>query len=302
MNILKESYSHSTMTWDGHELKYTTNFEKYDPAIPTLFFNYGLVCSLHHWRFQAPFFEKLNYQIIFHDYRCHYGNAPTALLDTCNFQNIAKDMDSILKHQGMVKPVLIGHSMGVNVCLEFAKMYPENTGSLILISGTVFPPQDVMFGNQTLYYLEGIGKWGKSKFPKVVDYIWKNSYHNPLAVIGIRNGGFNPKRVPKEFVSYYMKKISELSIELFFQLLDEMERQSIIKDLPTINCPTLIIGGEKDQVVPNHIQYFIQKEMPHSNLHIIKNGSHVPQADFPEIINDTIHHFLVKELKIDEIQ
>ncbi|MBC7715165.1 MAG: hypothetical protein H7177_17605 [Rhizobacter sp.] len=40
--------------------------------------------------------------------------------------------------------------MGVNICLEHARRYPEDVTAQVLISGTVVPPQDVMFDSNVV--------------------------------------------------------------------------------------------------------------------------------------------------------
>jgi pimeloyl-ACP methyl ester carboxylesterase len=117
---------------------------------------------------------------------------------------------------------------------------------------------------------------------------------NPLAIFLVFDGGFNTKTTTQDFVELYMKKISELPKELFFHLLEEMKNHDIISYLETIKNPTLIVGGDKDKVIPNYLQQILHKKIENSELYIVKDGSHVPQVDFPEIINKRINRFLNK--------
>ena len=76
-----------------------------------------------------------------------------------------------------------------------------------------------------------------------------------------------------------------------------MHDHDIINELETIKTPTLVIGGDKDKIIPNYLQQILTKNLPNSKLYIVKDGSHVPQADFPDLINLRIHQFIKKAQK-----
>lgn len=297
--MLKHNHPNYFYTSDGTRLFYSANFtpETFDPKRPVMVFVYGLLCSHYHFKYQIPYFESLGYQILLHDYRFHFASSQEGDLDTCSFENISRDLHELLQELKIKKSILYGHSMGVNICLEHARRYPEDVLGTILISGTVVPPQDVMFNSNivdiTLPHLHNF----TSKFPELYKMFWKNSYKNPIAQYVIFDGGFNKKQVDIEFVQVYMKKISELNEKLFFHLLKIMHDHDIINYLETIKTNTLIIGGDKDKIIPNHLQFILKNNLPNAELYIVKDGSHVPQVDFPDYINERSHFFIQKTLK-----
>ena len=76
------------------------------------------------------------------------------------------------------------------------------------------------------------------------------------------------------------------------QLIEEMKKHDIINHLDSIKSPTLIIGGDKDKIIPNKYQFALDQILSNSEIYIIKDGSHVPQADFPKLINERIQLFI----------
>ena len=52
------------------------------------------------------------------------------------------------------------------------------------------------------------------------------------------------------------------------------------------------MGGDKDSVIPYYLQETLESELPNSELYMIKDGSHVPQVDFPESTNERILVFV----------
>lgn len=294
--MFKENYPNYFYTEQKTRIFYTTNYApaSYDSQKPVLVFIYGLLCSNYHFKFQIPFFEKQGYQILLHDYRFHFSSSQDGDIETCTFPNITSDLHQLLAFLQIKKTLFIGHSMGVNICLEHARRYPEDISAQVLISGTVVPPQDVMFDSNIvdlgMPHLESFTK----KFPELYKAFWKHSFKNPLAQYAIFDGGFNKSQVEIEFVQLYMKKISELSEKLFFHLLKIMHDHDVINHLESITTPSLIIGGDKDKIIPNYLQQILARTLPKSQIYIVKDGSHVPQVDFPDKINHRILQFAKK--------
>lgn len=282
------------ITSDNFSIYYGHNFESshVDHNKPTLILNYGLVCNIAHWKFQIPFFDKLGYPILFHDYRFHFKSSSSDNINELTFDNIANDTHELINHCKIKDPVMLGHSMGVNTTLEFINKYPSSLKGMILISGTVLPPQDIMFDTNWMDIIQPMLEQLLEKYPTVFNTLWKTGHKNPLANHAIHKGGFNTKKVSKDFVTYYLKKIGELSPEVFFKLLSEMKDQNIASKLDKIKTETLVMSGDLDQVIPSYLQKILTDNLPNSEMYIIKDGSHVPQADFPATVNERIQIFL----------
>lgn len=279
-------------------IHFHTNF-KIDENVndrPVIIFNYGLVCNIEHFKYQIEFYDKQGYNIVLHDYRCHFDSICDTGIQTCTFVNISHDLSKLMDHLGIIKAHMIGHSMGVNVTLEFARLYPEKLSSMVLISGTVFPPQDIMFDSNIVDLAEPALIELRKQLGPIYDNLWANTYKNPLARFVVWQGGFNMKKTKIDFVEFYMKKIGELHPDLFFHLLNEMRKHDIINELELIDTPTLLIGGDKDKIIPNYLQRVLKKYLKNSSLYIVKDGSHVPQVDFPEYINQRSLNFTNKNL------
>jgi len=294
--MFQNSHPGYFFTKDGTRIFYNTNFPHKNGLndLPVLVFNYGLICNFAHWREQIPFFENKGFNILLHDYRGHFNSSGQNHIENCTFKNFTNDLHQLLASLGIKKPIMFGHSMGVNITLEYAKLYSDNISSMILISGSVIPPQDVMFDSNIVDLALPYIKIFTEKFPDIFNTIWKNSYLLPPVRKIIHDGGFNTKKVPEEFVELYMKKISQLNSALFFQLFKEMHDHDIINHIKSIKTPALIIGGDKDKVIPNYLQNILKKYLTNSELYIVKDGSHVPQVDFPDFINARIHRFITK--------
>ncbi|HXH73363.1 MAG TPA: alpha/beta hydrolase [Bacteriovoracaceae bacterium] len=278
-------------TSDDEQIFYVKNFLKVDLTKPTLVFNYGLVCSNLHWKYQAEYFDKKGFQVILHDYRGHFQST-SADIHKITFKQMAIDINDLCKFHGVKKAVMLGHSMGVNVSLQLTKDFPELVSGLVLISGTFMPVEGVMFDTNLMEFITPIMMNLKDKYPEFIKKFWTTTGLNPIVRKIIHDTGFNKKKVSKEYIEVYLNRIGQLGPEVFFQLFSEMTRQNIIVSLDRIQVPSLVIGGHLDNVIPNHLQRTLASIIPKAETYFMKDGSHVPQVDFPEMINERIELFI----------
>lgn len=279
-------------TPDNEQIFYSKNFTTIDPARPVLVFNYGLVCSNHHWKFQTEYFDKQGYQILIHDYRGHFQSTGSHDIKRITFVQMAQDVHDLCHFLGIKKAVMLGHSMGVNVCLQLAKDFPDLVQGMVLISGTFINVKDIMFDTNLMEFIIPIAMLGMEKYPDVINKVWTTSGLNPVVREFIHTAGFNRKKVSKEFIEIYLNRMGLLGAELFFQLFNEMTKQNIASSLERMHMPSLIIGGHKDGVIPNHLQRSLASLLKDSETYFLKDGSHVPQADYPKEVNERIDIFL----------
>lgn len=292
MTMFKYSDANFFKTSDNEQIFFVKNFTTIDPKKPILVFNYGLVCSNHHWQFQAKYFDEKGYQILLHDYRGHFQSTGSQHLEKMNFPQIAQDISELCAFLEIPKAIMLGHSMGVNICLQLAKDYPQLVSGMVLISGTFVNVKDIMFDTNLMDFIAPVASLALNKYPEVYNKIWSTGGLNPVIRELVHATGFNRGKVSKEFIEIYLNRVGQLGAEVFFQLFSEMTKQNVIGSLEKMNVPSLVIGGMKDNVIPNHLQRTLASLLPQSETYFLKEGSHVPQADYPEMVNERIELFV----------
>lgn len=121
---------------DGIALAY----EDTHTALPPLVLVHG--CGFDHGSLanQAVFFSK-SHRVISVDLRGHgESDAPEQDYTMASF---ADDLAWLCTELALVKPIVVGHSMGGNVALELAARYPELVSSIVMIDSAMFPPQSM---------------------------------------------------------------------------------------------------------------------------------------------------------------
>ena len=290
-NIL---YPHYFKTSEGIKIFFETNFkfEELNSNEPVILFNNGLGCTTDHYQYQVPYLHKRGFKVLLHHYRFHHNSTGTKNVTECTFDHIVSDISQLIEYLKIQKCILLGHSMGVNISLELASQNPSFILGMILISGTVLPPQSVLFDTNLSDVTTPLVQNLFKSWPKLINPLWKKQFRNPLIHLIILKNGFNPKRVSHEIVQSYLKKLGEINPEVFFQLMEEMRNHNILSRLERIKIPSLIMVGDKDKMIPTYIQKILHQHLSPSELYIVREGSHVPQIDFPQTVNERINVFL----------
>lgn len=98
----------------------------------TIVFIHGFAGCAETWEFQLNHFAK-NYRVIVPDLRGHgQSDAPYT---EYTMPEIVSDIHSIVKHLDLPeKFVLVGHSFGGSMCVEYVNAHPERISKLVLIA------------------------------------------------------------------------------------------------------------------------------------------------------------------------
>lgn len=159
------------------------------------------------------------------------------------------------------KVILIGHSNGGRIALAFAQKYQEKLDTLVLIDSAGITQNQVPLTTKRLAF-KLIAKIGKRITSSVK---LKNLLYKLAGEIDYKNSDELMKKTMVNLISVNLKPA-----------------------LSKITCPTVIIWGEHDRIIPLSDGKFINEIIKHSKLYIIKEARHSPQYTHPEIVADRI--------------
>jgi pimeloyl-ACP methyl ester carboxylesterase len=216
-------------------------------------------------------------------------------LETLKIDVLAKDLNVVLEELKITKPIMLGHSMGVNVVLDYYRQFPEKVRAMVLANGTAKRPLETLFGTNTwqgiFYSLRKLYKTA----PEVFKKMYKLQKGNPLTRTLVSMGGFNPHLTPKDDINLYIDQVEEMDPGVLLELIYAYDQFDATPWLDQIKVPTLILAGDQDKITPLAEQELMHQLIPNSQLEIIRHGSHCPQMDLPELVNARIEKFLKEQ-------
>lgn len=101
--------------------------------LPPILLLHGLASAARIWDFVAPLLAERGYLVTALDQRGHgESEKPNSGYD---FATIIADDAAAVKALDIEQPIVVGHSWGATVALQYAATHPDNVTSLVLVDG-----------------------------------------------------------------------------------------------------------------------------------------------------------------------
>jgi pimeloyl-ACP methyl ester carboxylesterase len=117
-------------TLDGDRVAYASHGQG-DQAVV---FIHGWTCDHSFWKLDLPAFTRTR-RVLLVDLPGH-GQSAKPEIDY-SVAHFARGVDAVMRAAGVKKAVLVGHSMGTPVALQFYRMFPEKTAGIGMIDGVI---------------------------------------------------------------------------------------------------------------------------------------------------------------------
>ena len=129
---------------------------------------HGLASTAHIWDLIAPALRD-DFRVVALDWRGHgLSDKPPA---GYSHAELAEDLGTFLTALEFDRPLLVGHSWGGNIAVQFAATYPNRLDKLILVDGGTFEPGRRMTWEETEPALA----------PLTLDGLWRTELERRLA-------------------------------------------------------------------------------------------------------------------------
>lgn len=116
----------------------TLAYEDINSGSPPMLFVHGWGCDHTVFAPQVEFF-CLSHRLVSVDLRGHgESDAPHQDYTMAAF---ADDLAWLCRELALIKPIVVGHSMGGNVALELAARHPQTPASIVMIDSVILPDQ-----------------------------------------------------------------------------------------------------------------------------------------------------------------
>lgn len=253
--------------------------------------NDGLGCDGFIWRY---LWEPLtaHRRVMHWNYRGHGKSGVPTDSTRIGVEYTCDDMARLMDHTKIDRGVIFGHSMGVQVALEFHRRYPQRVAGLVLLCGSYGTPLDTWHDHSLMRIAFPRLRAMVEKFPDVAKLITSKLLRTELAVeFGIRTE-LNPILLNHNDFHPYMEHLAKMHPLYFVRTLDSLKDHSALDHLPEVNVPTLVVGGEIDKFTPVWLSQRMAEHLPQAKYLFVPGGSHTAPLERPGLVNDEIEQFL----------
>ena len=252
---------------DGHKIRYLESGNSKN----TLVLIHGLGASAERWSHVMPLFAE-HFRVIVPDL-IGFGYSDKPPVDyTPDF--FSEFLEKFFSAANIVRPNIIGSSLGGQISAEYAASHSDDIEKLILVS-----PAGIM----------------KKSTPALDAYIMAALYPSALSAknaFEMMDG--SGKNIEENIVNGFVERMQLPNAKLAFMstILGLKNSASITSKLQSIVVPTLIIWGAKDPVIPiNYADDFVSS-IQDCRFYRMDGCGHTPYVQDPPAFASKVMEFL----------
>lgn len=269
-------------------------YECYGDTGPVIVMIYGIACLMNHWHHQIEDFAK-DHRILIYDLRGHHkselGDSPITI------ELLANDAIELLDHvfSKNEQAHFWGHSFGAPISFRCASLFPDRVLSSVFVNGFFKNPyRDFLSDNQCFQIVEGLHTFVVNA-PNFSQWFWNSVtgsvFFHYLAGV---TGGFNLERISYKDIQIYSKGLGCIPLNNFLENFKALVTFDGTDYIDSTIAPVLVIVGERDGIVPIHLNHDLVDQLPNGHLKVFAEGSHCTQLDLPIDVNACIREFMQK--------
>lgn len=204
-----------------------------------------------------------------------------------SIEGYGRTVESLCDELDLGQVVVVGHSMGGFTAAEFAIQYPERVERLVLqaaagISTNAVRREPVMAGARIIAGLIARTATQSRMIARRPRLRW----------LAMQTAVRHPSRIPADFT---YELLSHTGREGFLPALDAIISYDFRDRLSQIRCPTLVIWGADDMLVPRRDAGEYARVIPNARKVVFEDTGHSPMMERPQTFNDCLMDFLARE-------
>jgi pimeloyl-ACP methyl ester carboxylesterase len=263
---------------------------------PPVLFVHGLGGSWQNWLENMPVIADAGYRSIAVDLP-GFGESEMPR-EKISISGYGRWVESLLDELDTGPVALVGNSMGGFIGAETAIKFPQHIERLVLVSaaGISIEHQRNDVAMNALYRTEAVSKYVAT---------WLAARSETLTTRpGLRRAllrfvAAHPHRLPGPLIAEQVRGVGKHG---FLPALDALTSYPIRERLPDIACPTLIVWGADDQLVPRADADVFEELIPDSRKVVFEDTGHVAMFERPARFNRLLTDFLAEKAgeEVDE--
>ena len=219
------------------------------------------------WSFQYAKLHK-HYNIVAVDLPGHGHSQGSGESDVGNYCLwVRKLLDAL----HLKNPILIGHSLGAAITLQFALDYPQEIKGIVPVGGGLKMPVN----------------------PSLLEFLKTN----PAEVIDLMCKFSLAKENRPQFFDPLKKSLSRANIDVLYNDLAACDKLNLTKEIAKIAVPTLVICGAEDKMTPPDFSRQIAGSISGAKLCLIEGAGHMVMMEKPKEFNEALTNFALSVSK-----
>ena len=244
------------------------------PGLPVVLLH-GIGGNRSNWREDLPAIAR-GRQVLALDAR-GYGDSDDYDGDV-TVQTLGADVLRVLDAFSLERAVLVGLSLGASVALETAMLAPERTPGLVLIAAAPLLSESLSEAQRQAFIASRQAPLLEGASLEDIAPTVAASLMGPAADAAVR------ERLEAS--------IAALHRDAYLKTIAASFRYAPTQPLETIACPTLVLHGTADPLVPPSVAQATAAAIPGARLRLLEGVGHLLNFEAPEAFRDALNQFL----------
>ena len=244
-----------------------------------MIFAHGFGCDQNMWRFVTPAFED-QYRIILFDHVGAGGSDLSAYnrAKYASLQGYVDDMLEICRELGLTRSIFVGHSVAAMIGVLAALQEPDRFEKLILV------------GPSPRYIDEEgyVGGFSREDIDGLLDSLDSNYLGWSSAMAPVIMGNPDRPELGTELTNSFCRTNPEIAKD-FARVTFLSDNRA---DLQKVKTRSLILQCSEDVIAPREVGEYVSRQMPNSELTLMRATGHCPNLSAPEETISAIQAFL----------
>jgi 3-oxoadipate enol-lactonase len=239
---------------------------------PALVFIHGWAASQKFWQYQAAHFAT-RFRTVTYDLRGHALSEKP--VEGYSVPDHASDLAHLIGQLHLSKPVLVGHSFGGMVALQYALDHPGSVKALVLV-GTSPHPVPSLGASLQMTVLGWVIRLSRARAAKMT-----------------KERLFAPNTDAK-LIDWVNTESLRTPTRVVLACLKATKHFNVMNRIGDITVPALLVRGEHDLTTPSTLLAQMVRVMPHATRANLSGAGHNCMLEQPTRFNAALDAFLDK--------
>jgi 4,5:9,10-diseco-3-hydroxy-5,9,17-trioxoandrosta-1(10),2-diene-4-oate hydrolase len=253
---------------------------------PAIVFIHGLAGSWQNWLENLPHFAAAGHRVVAFDLPGFGASEMPA--EKISIPGYGRFVDTLLENLGTGPAVIVGNSMGGFIGAEVAIQYPARVECLVLVNAA----------GLTVEYQHHDRLLGLLRYGQALVTAWGGFIGARSDAIASRPRArrllmhlvvASPERLPAPLISEQVRSAGKPG---FIDALDALTHYPIRERLGGIGCPTLIVWGTEDRLVPVRDADEFERLIPGAWKVVWERTGHLAMLERPTAFNALVERFM----------
>lgn len=188
--------------------------------------------------------------------------------------NYADWLNKLLVHLNIDRVIIIGHSFGSRLAMNFCVNWPEKVSRLILITPVIKVDGIIAQVASWEYQIAGI-------LPDNLKKIWlDNGFYKKITAFVLYKTSKGLKR--KKLIDMAGKEMSRVSPKVSVELFADFKKSNLLLTAKKIQTKALVIAGKLDEIAPLATVKELATNLPNDELAVMNEAGHMAPLESPK--------------------